>query len=186
MADVDELTRRTTTLVTGLAAKAMRLAAGVAVVVLIVGGLSYLTGLAGLDGSARSLWTVLGLIMLVVAVGAPLLAWWRLAAVSKRASALAGDIRTLITRDADARRVVIETVTVDEPQPADVRELRPAVYDSRQFNRLRTVTVKASDLRELPAAIRAVTTFPWLLALALLGTLVFGLLGFLFLLAWIF
>lgn len=188
MADVDELTRRTTTLVTGLATKAMRLAAGVAVVVLIVGGLSYLTGLAGLEGSARSLWTVLGLIMLVVAVGAPLLAWWRLAAVSKKASALAGDIRTLITRDAEARRVVIDTVAVDvdEPQPADGRELRPAVYDSRQFHRLRTVTVKASDLRELPGAIRAVTTFPWLLALALLGILVFGLLGFLFLLAWIF
>jgi hypothetical protein len=186
MADVDELTRRTTTLVTGLATKAMRLAAGVAVVVLIVGGLSYLTGLAGLDGSARSLWTVLGLIMLVVAVGAPLRAWWRLAAVSKKASALAGDIRTLITRDADARRVVIETVAVDKPPPAGGRELRPAVYDSRQIHRLRTVTVKASDLRELPGAIRAVTTFPWLLGLALLGVLVFGLLGFLFLLAWIF
>lgn len=186
MADVDELTRRTTTLVTNLARKGMSLATGVAVVVLIIGGLSYLTGLAGLDGSARSAWTVVGLIMLVVAVGAPLLARWRLASVRRRATELAGDIRTLITRDADARRVVIETVAVDEPQPADVREMRPVLYDSRQFDRLRTVTVKASDLRELPGAMRAVTTFPGLLALALFGVLVFGLLGFVFLLAWIF
>lgn len=185
MADVDELARRTTALVTGLARKGMTLATGVAVLVLIVGGLSYLTGLAGLDGSARSLWTVLGLVMLVVAVGAPLLARWRLSSVSRRANELVGDIRTLISRDADAQRVVIETVAVDERAPSDVRDPRPVVYDSRQFNRLRTVTVKANDLRELPSALVAVTTFPGLLAIALLGVVVFGLLGFVFLIAWI-
>ena len=65
-----------------LARKGMSLATGVALVVLFIGGLSYLTGLAGLDGSARTVWTVLGLGMLVVAVGAPLLARWRLASVS--------------------------------------------------------------------------------------------------------
>ena len=84
MADVDELSRRATTLVTALARKGMSLATGVAVIVLIIGGLSYLTGLAGLTGSARALWTVLGLGMLVVAVGAPLLARWRLSSVIRR------------------------------------------------------------------------------------------------------
>lgn len=186
MADVDELARQTTTLVTGLARKGMGLATGVAVVALVIGGLSYLTGLAGLDGSARSLWSVLGLVMLVVVVGAPLLARWRLSAVSKQASSLVGDIRTLISRDATAQRVVIDTVAVEDRQPTSLRELRPAVYDSRQFSRLRTVTGKANDLRELPSALHALTTFPAMLGVALLGALVFGLLGFLFLLAWIF
>ena len=161
----------------------MSLATGVALVVLFIGGLSYLTGLAGLDGSARKLWTVLGLGMLVVAVGAPLLARWRLSSVIRRTTDLVGDMRTLITRDADAQRVVIETVAVEESQPAAVRDLRPVVYDSRQFDRLRTVTFRAADLRELPAALRAVTTFPWLLGIALLGIVVFGVLGFLFFVA---
>ena len=61
MADVDELARRTTTLIAGLARKGMSLATGVVVVVLVIGGLSYLTGLAALEGSARSAWTVVGL-----------------------------------------------------------------------------------------------------------------------------
>jgi len=186
MADVDQLARQTTTLVTGLARKGVALATGVAVVAFVVGGLSYLTGLAGLDGSARSLWSVLGLVMLVVVVGAPLLARWRLSSVIKQASALVGDLRTLLSRDAAAQRVVIDTVTVEERQPAAARELRPVIYDSRQFSRLRTATGKANDLRELPSALTAVTTFPALLGIALLGVLVFGGLGFLFLLAWIF
>ena len=83
MADVDELARRTTTLIAGLARKGVSLATGVVVVVLVICGLSYLTGLAALEGSARSAWTVVGLAMLVVAVGAPLLARWRLSAVTE-------------------------------------------------------------------------------------------------------
>ena len=117
MADVDELARRTTTLIAGLARKGVSLATGVVVVVLVVCGLSYLTGLAALEGSARSAWTVVGLAMLIVAVGAPLLARWRLSSVTKRTSELVGEIRSLITRDADAQRVVIETVAHDEGQP---------------------------------------------------------------------
>jgi hypothetical protein len=185
MADVDELSRRTAMLVTTLARKAMRLATGVALVVLFIGGLSYFTGLAGLDGSARELWTVLGLGMLVVAVGAPLLARWRLSSVLRRTTDLVGDLRTLLTRDPDAQRVVIETVAVEEAHPAAVRDPRPAVYDSRQFERLRTVTFRAADLRQLPGALRAVTTFPALLGIALLGVVVFGVLGFLFFVAWV-
>jgi hypothetical protein len=186
MVDVDELARRTTNLVTTLARKGMALATGVAVLVAIVGGLAYLTGLAGLDGSARSAWTVVGAVLLVVAVGAPLVARWRLGAVRRHANELVGDVRTLITRDGEAQRVVIETVAVEERDPAEVAELRPVLYDSRQFTRLRQVTVTATDLRALPGVMRTLTTFPALLGVALLGVLVFGVLGFLFLLAWVF
>ena len=185
MADVDELARRTTTLIAGLARKGVGLATGVVVVVLVICGLSYLTGLAALEGSARSAWAVVGLLMLVVAVGAPLLARWRLGAVTKRTGELMTEIRSLITRDADAQRVVIETVAREEAQPQDVRDLRPVVYDSRQFNRLRQVTVKAGDVGRLPVVLRSLVTLPYLLGIALLGVVVFGLLGFLFTIAWI-
>jgi hypothetical protein len=185
MADVDELARRTTTLVAELARKGMAIATGVAVVTLIVGGLSYLTGLAGLEGSAHSAWTLVGAVMLIAAVGAPLLARWRLARVRRHVTELVGEVRSLITRDPEAQQVVIETVAYDD-RTEPVRDLRPVVYDSRQFQRLRTVSVKASDLRELPGALAAVSTFPGLLLWAVLGTVVFGVLGFFFLIAWIF
>ncbi len=185
MADVDDLARRTTTLIAGLARKGLSLATGVVVVVLVICGLSYLTGLAALEGSARSAWAIVGLAMLVVAVGAPLLARWRLGAVTRRTSELMSEIRSLITRDADAQRVVIETVAYEEAQPQDVRDLRPVVYDSRQFNRLRQVTVKAGDVGRLPVVLRSLVTLPYLLGIALLGIVVFGLLGFLFTIAWI-
>jgi hypothetical protein len=185
MPDVDALARQTTALVSELARKGMAIATGVAVITLIIGGLSYLTGLAGLDGSAHSAWTVVGAVMLIGAVGAPLLARWRLARVRRHLDRLIGEVRTLITRDPEAERVVIETVAHDE-QTQPMGDLRPVVYDTRQFSRLRTVSVRSSDLRELPGALYAVTTFPWLLLLAVLGIIVFGILGFFFLLAWIF
>jgi hypothetical protein len=184
MADVDVLARQTTALVSNLARKGMALATGLAVLTLLVGGLSYLTGLAGLEGSAHSAWTVIGAVMLVGAVGAPLLARWRLRGVSRRADQLVGEVRTLISRDPEAQRVVIETVALDD-QPPEIADLRPVVYDSRQFSRLRTVSVGA-DLRELPPALTALSTLPRLLAIGLLGIVVFGMLGFFFFLAWIF
>ena len=185
MADLDELSRRTATLVTTLARKGMSVATGVAVVVGVIGGLSYLTGLAGLDGSAHSAWTVVGAAMLIVAVGAPLLARWRLSRVHRHVTQLVGEVRTLVARDPEAERVVIETVAYDQ-RDEGAGDLRPVVYDTRQFNRLRVVSGRASDLRELPGALRAVTTFPLLLLLALLGVVIFGILGFFFLLAWLF
>ena len=185
MADVDELARRTTTLIAGLARKGVRLASGVVVVVLVICGLSYLTGLAALDGSARSAWAIVGLAMLVVAVGAPLLARWRLASVTRRTGELITEIRSLVTRDADAQRVVIETIAHDEGQAPEIRDLRPVAYDSRQFNRLRHITVRAGDVGRLPVVLRSLVTLPYLLLVAVLGVLVFGVLGFLFLIAWV-
>jgi hypothetical protein len=186
MPDADRLARQTTALLSNLARKGMALATGIALITLLVGGLSYLTGLAGLDGSARSAWVFVGGVMLVCAVGAPLLARWRLAGVRRHLDALVGEVRSLITESPEAERVVIETVAHDEGQPDEITDLRPVVYDSRQFNRLRMVSVSYDDLRELPGALRTVTTFPGLLAIALIGVVVFGILGFFFLLAWAF
>jgi hypothetical protein len=183
MADVDALARQMTVLVTNVARRVMVVTLGVAFIAFMIGGLSYLTGLAGLDGSARSAWTLIGAVMLVIAVGAPLLAWWRLSSVSKHASELVSEVGKLIARDPAAERVVIDTVTVD-PAPADGTRV-PAIIETRQFTRLRQTTLTASDLRELPGALRAITTFPWLLLIAIVLTLVFGVLGFLFLIAWI-
>ena len=183
MPDVDALARQLTVLVTTLAQRVRLVAIGVAVVTFIISGLSYLTGLAALDGSARSAWALIGALMLVVAVGAPLLACWRLSSVSRHATELVSEAGRLISRDPAAERVVIDTVTVDQATPAGTRV--PAIIETRQFSRLRQSAITASDLRALPGALRAVTTFPWLLLTAIVLMLVFGVLGFLFLIAWI-
>jgi len=185
MPDVDMLARQTTTLLSNLARKGMALATGIALVTLLVGGLSYLTGLAGLEGSARSAWVLVGAVMLICAVGAPLLARWRLAAVRSHIDQLVGELRSLMTQSPEAEQVIIETVAHDEG-PAEMADLTPVIYDSRQFSRLRVVSVGAGNLRELPTALRTVTTFPALLLIAVVGVVVFGILGFFFLLAWIF
>lgn len=170
-------------MVTNLARRAMRLATGVALVTLVVGGLSFLTGLAALDGSARSAWLLVGAAMLVIGVGAPLLARWRLSSVTKNATELVKEVGTLMTRSPDAQRVVIETVTVDQPDAAGTTNV-PALIETRQFSRLRQTALRADDLRSLPGALRAVTTFPILLLWSVVLMLVFGVLGFLFLIAW--
>jgi hypothetical protein len=184
MADVDRLARQLTAMVTNLARRGMMLAGAMALVVFIVGGLSYLTGIAGLDGSASQAWKVIGAAMLIVAVGAPLLAWWRLSRVSKHAAALVTEVGRLITNDANAERVVIETVTVDQPDATGATTV-PALIETRQFSRLRQASLTATDLRNLPGALHAVVSFPWLLLTALVLMLVFGVLGFLFLIAWL-
>jgi hypothetical protein len=57
---------------------------------------------------------------------------------------------------------------------------------TQSFSRLRTVSIGAGDLRRLPGAVTAVTSFPGLLALGLLLSLVLSVLGFVFLLVWVF
>jgi hypothetical protein len=161
----------------------MGLATKIALVALVIGGLSFLTGLAALDGSARSAWTLIGAVMLVFAVGAPLLARWRLSSISKDATELVHDLGTLISGSSDAQRLVIETVAVDEPDAAG-RTNMPALIETRQFSRLSRTASTTMGLRTLPGALRAVTTFPALLALSVVLVLVFGVLGFLFLVAW--
>ena len=137
-------------MMTNLARRGMVLAGRRRPVTFLVGGLSYLTGLAALEGSAGRAWTIIGGAMLIVAVGAPLLAWWRLSRVSKDATGLVGEVGRLISNDADAERVVIETVTVDRPDATGATTM-PAIVETRQFGRLRQATLRPPTCATCPA-----------------------------------
>jgi hypothetical protein len=181
MAAIDDLAGQAVAAVEYVARRGAALAIGVALIALLICGSSFLTGLAAMDGSVETAWIVLGGTLLVIAVGAPLLAWWRLARVRRHANALVGEVRRLASRSPEAEQIVIETVAVD---PEAGSPATPAVIgQSAQFTRLRTIAIDAGDLRELPGALRAVTLFPALLGIALLLCLVFAILGFLFLVA---
>jgi hypothetical protein len=186
VATTDELARRAVEVATRFARQAGRLALTTALFVAVIALITYAIGRAALEGSARSAWTIVGAALLVVAVGAPLLAWWRLAAVRRHATELVGEVRRLITGNAEAEQVVIDTVESQAAAgpPGGRQELM--VVGTQSFYRLRTISLGTSDLRLLPRAMIAVTSFPGLLALGLLLSLVFGILGFVFLLVWIF
>ena len=102
--------------------------------------------------------------------------------MQRSATELVADVRTLIDRNAEARRVVIDTV--EQPAPEGSRSTA-VVVDGRRFTNLRTVAGTANDLRSLPSAMVAVTTFPFLLFVSLALLPVFFVLGVVFLIAWV-
>ena len=178
MADVDDLARRLVALVMALAGRGIRWALRVAVVVAIAAAVMYLLGLAALGGSVGSVWPVLGAIIALAAISAPLLAAWRLREVTQHADALVGDVRTLMAGSADAQRVVVDTVETGRP----TGDTSIVVYQSRDFGDLRQMATSA-HLHSLPAALRAVTTYPALLLIGILATLCFAFVSLIFLIA---
>lgn len=179
MADLDELARRMAGLVANLADRGVRWAVRVAVLVALAAVATYLLGLAALDGPVGRVWPVLGAVIGLAAIAAPVLAAWRLRSVRKGAPELVSEVRTLMGRNADAQRVVIDTV---ETRPS-TGERSVVVYQNRDFGDLRRMAVNADDLRALPGALAAVTTFPGLLIIGVLATLAFGFVSLIFLIA---
>jgi hypothetical protein len=181
MVDVDPLARRAVALIDVLARRAGSLAIGLAVLVGLFGLVAYGLGLAGLEGNTRSAWVVIGAALVLVAVGAPLLAAWRLHRVRRHSTALLEDMRKLLSRDAEAERVVIETVEVQEDA---IGTNSPVVIgQTARFTRLQQF--RMDDFRELPSALRAMATFPALMVLAILLLPIFTILSLIFFLAWI-
>ena len=175
--------RRAVDAVELLARTGSALAIGVALLTLLIAGSSFLTGLAAMDGSVETAWIVLGGTLLVDRRRRPAA---RLVATPagppprhrpRRARSSASP--------AAARRPSGSSSRPSPSSPAPAGPTTPAVVgQTAQFSRLRTIAVDAGDLRELPGALRAVTMFPLMLAIALLLCLVFAILGFLFLVAW--
>jgi hypothetical protein len=187
MPDVDGLARRAVQFLALFARRAGRLAVAAGAFVAVIALITYAIGSAALSGGARSTWMILGGALVIVAVGAPLLAWWRLFSVRRHADELVGELSRLISGNSEAERVVIDTVEARPPPtgpPSGRQEL--TVVGTQQFYRLRTLTLGTDDLPQLSRAMTAATSFPGLLALGLLLSLVLGVLGFVFLLVWIF
>jgi len=158
----------------------------------VVAGLAFLLGLAATDGTGRTVWTVIGAIGLVVVVGAPLLARWRLRAVQRDATELIGEVSRLVRGDQEAERVVIDIETAETSRDVvgrrSIGSVGPAgpavVAQSQRYGEFRRIVSRTNDLRKLPGAIAALVSFPGLLAISVLGMFVFAILGIVFLVAW--
>lgn len=182
--DVDRLVDAALGALSNLARRGSTLTTGVALLALLVVGLAYAIGIAALDGSAQSAWVVLGGVLLITAVGAPLLASLRLRAIPRSTTKLATELRGLLGQSDAARQVVIDTVAHDEPQ-ADGRPLPAIVYQSQHYTTLRTLAGTSGDFKDLAVVFHRVATLPGLVAIGLLLTALGALCGFVLFLVWV-
>lgn len=166
---------------------------GVAIFAGVVVGAAYLVGLAAFGGGTRSVWAVVGAAMLLLAVGAPLLASFRLRSIPRKATTLASELRTLVSREGEAKRIVIETVEA-EPSMFDPSSFTgfggtarsPVMLTQYQrFTALRGVA-SSEGVKTLTNVAQHLASLPGLLAIALLLSGLSAVLGFVFLLIWIF
>lgn len=188
--DVGRLVDRAIDALGNMARKGSALTTGVAIVAAFISGLAYVVGLAAFDGGTRRVWLVVGAAIVVGAVGAPLLASFRLRSLPKQSAQLAGELRTLLRRSDDAKRVVVETVSWEDdatPRPGPGGRPMPAVvWQSQHYTTLRGLVGRSDDVKNLAAAFQRIATLPGLVTLGLALTGLSAACGFVFLLIWIF
>ena len=184
--DLDRLVRRAVDAVGHLARRGSNITTAVGLLALLVTGATYLVGIAAFGGGTRIVWTVLGVALLLFAVGAPLLASFRLRAIPHHAEELVSDLRLLLGRNAEARRVVIDTVAVDEEPSTAVSAAPTFIVQSGQYTTLHRLAIGAGDVQHLAKVTRELAVLPSLVFIGLALTGLAACLGFVFTLIWIF
>jgi hypothetical protein len=184
--DLDRLVRRAVEAVSHLARRGSIITTGVGLLALLVTGATYLVGLGAFTDGARVAWTVLGAALLLFAVGAPLLASFRLRAIPHHANELVGELRLLLGRNDEARRVVIDTVAIDSEPSTAVTAAPTFIVQSGQYTALHRIAIGAGDVQHLAKVTRELAYLPSLVFIGLALTGLAAFLGFVFTLIWIF
>jgi hypothetical protein len=180
MSDIDGRVTRTISTLTLIADRVTRFSGKLLLGVAVVSIGSFLLGLAALEGGIRNVWIVLGGAFGVIAVGAALIARWRIGGVRRQVPAIAAEVRTLLT---EGRRDAVEVIEQFHG-PAGGGERDSVIVVSRSMSGLRGVARHGlAGSEHLVKAVTAITTFPGLAAMAVLISIVFALLIPIFLLA---
>ncbi|MFW2335154.1 hypothetical protein [Ilumatobacter sp.] len=193
MAEIDELVRRTVASVSMIADRAAGFSTKLLLVVVAVCVGGFLLGVAALSDGIQAVWIVLGIVFGSIAIGCAGVARWRVGAVRRHIPELATEVRTMIGEGAPESQTVIDTfvVEVDGAAPEGADPDAPggpptgsAIVMSRQMGGFGSaVGPGLARWPRLFAAVRALTTFPFLMLAAVGISLVFGFLGFIFLIA---
>jgi len=187
MSELDELVRRTVDMVTMIAGKTARFATKLLLGVVVVCVAGFLLGVAALSGGIQQVWIVLGLVFGSIAIGSAFVARWRVGSVKRHVPELANEVRSLLSEGKDSTRTVIETFAVDADGDGtrDVFEDGGSalVLSRRMYGFRGIVGSGVESSARLTAAVTAITSFPALVLVAILISMVFGLLGFIFLIA---
>ncbi|CAN5479508.1 hypothetical protein BH24ACT5_BH24ACT5_22140 [soil metagenome] len=195
---IERLVEQAIGAVGSLARRGSTLTTGVAVIAGVVSIAAYLVGLAAFDGGARAVWAVVGAVLVVAAAGAPLLASMRLRRIPRQATALHTELRALLGRSDEARRVVVETVAHEpdddlkgdgaesEPLAASASRTPAVVVQSQRFHSLRQLAATSGDVKTLASVTASLASLPGLVAVGLVGTGIAAVAGFILTLIWIF
>ncbi len=179
MSDIDGRVTRTISTLTLIADRVTRFSGKLLLGVAVVSIGSFLLGLAALEGGIRNVWIVLGGAFGVIAVGAALVARWRIGGVRRQVPAIASEVRTLLT---EGRRDAVEVIEQFHTPAGGERD--SVIVVSRSMSGLRGVARHGlAGSEHLLKAVTAITTFPGLAAMAVLISVVFALLVPIFLLA---
>ncbi|MDJ0770447.1 MAG: hypothetical protein QNJ12_16750 [Ilumatobacter sp.] len=179
MSEIDDLARRAVDGVTTIAAKARRFAGRLLIATVVVCGGGFLLGVAALSNGIQSVWIVLGIVFGAIAIGGSFIAWWRVGSVKRHVPELVEEVRALVDQGQDTGRTVVETFVVGDEQHGE-----SAIVLSRSMYGFRNaVGGGLESSARLTAAITALTSFPGLVIGAILISLVFAFLGFIFLIA---
>jgi hypothetical protein len=157
------------------------LAATVGLFGLLIAGSALLVGRAALDGTAETVWSVVGLLLLVGAVVPPLVASFRLFAVGRSSGQLVSDFRSMLDAGGEASAVVVETTEfTGAPGPAVVTTVMPTI------GRLRSQALQTGTTRRLSDILTTLMSLPLLLAVSLVAMLFSAGAGFILFLVWVF
>jgi len=142
MSELEQLAQRVAATVTMITAKSVGFTRKHLVLVAVVCIGSFLLGIAAFDGTARSVWIVLGGVFAAIAIGGPLLAMLRIVLVTRRVRELVDEVRMLITQGPGTGRTIIDTFDADDPgRPADTRS---AITLTREVAGLRGLSAPVS------------------------------------------
>ena len=175
------LADRATAVITRYVRLGAAVAGVVALIGLLVAGSAFLVGRAALDGTAETVWTVVGGLLLVGAVFPPTLACFRLLAIGRSSGQLVGDFRSLLDSGGEASAVVIETTEfTGESGPAVVTTVMPTM------GRLRSQALQSGTSQRLTDILATLMRLPLLLVGAVVAMLFAAGCGFILFLIWVF
>lgn len=181
MSEIDDMVQRTVEWVAVIARRASRFAGRLLAMTVLacVGG--FWLGLEALSGGIETVWIVLGVTFGSLAIGSAFVAWWRVSSVKRHVPALADEVRSLVQQGYDPSNTVIDTFEVHD-QPGE--RTSSTIVMSREMGGFRSQVLRApGSYEQLSAATKAITSFPFLAIGAVLISMVFAFLGFIFLIA---
>jgi len=141
------------------------LASGIALLAAVVGAATFATGWWVFDRSTT--WLIIGGALCLVPVGAALIAWLLLRLTARYAPQLIENVRTFLGTPSPAAQVLIDYDTG-----------QTVIASSKSFSRTRgALRERSKELPALYAGVRAITSVPGLVAVAVLGIFGVGMLG---------
>lgn len=167
MTDIDLLAERGSSALRAILARLATLTLGLVGGTLVIGIATYASGRLAFD--AGSSWNWLGVIICVIPAFAAWLAAWRIWRVRRRAPQALLDLRDVL-KDQELRSRMGTLIDYDTQQPI--------VSSSKSlYGVYSQVKTHNADWPALADSLKAITTVPGLVALAIVGTVGVGLLG---------